>query len=106
LACLVCLVLRSDAGEAVDALAAEAVAGAFVCEDVGVVDEQDAANLIFQLVSSRYEHASLVLTSNQLALGNRSLSPFRRRWGTGPSRMCHTSRLVRPNSMTLTKSYG
>jgi len=26
--------------------------------------EQDAANLFFQLVSSRYEHASLVLTSN------------------------------------------
>ena len=26
--------------------------------------EQDAANLVFQLVSSRYEHASLVLTSN------------------------------------------
>ena len=26
--------------------------------------EQDAANLFFQLVSFRYEHASLVLTSN------------------------------------------
>ena len=26
--------------------------------------EQDAANLFFQLVSSRYEHASLILTSN------------------------------------------
>ena len=25
--------------------------------------EQDAANLFFQLVSSRYEHASLILTS-------------------------------------------
>lgn len=25
---------------------------------------QDAANLFFQLVSSRYEHASLILTSN------------------------------------------
>jgi DNA replication protein DnaC len=26
--------------------------------------ERDAANLFFQLVSSRYEHASLILTSN------------------------------------------
>jgi DNA replication protein DnaC len=26
--------------------------------------EQDAANLLFQLVSSRYEHASLILASN------------------------------------------
>ncbi len=26
--------------------------------------EQDTANLVFQLVSSRYEHASLILTSN------------------------------------------
>ena len=26
--------------------------------------EQEAANLFFQLVSSRYEHASLILTSN------------------------------------------
>ena len=26
--------------------------------------EQDAANLFFQLVSGRYEHASLILTSN------------------------------------------
>ncbi len=26
--------------------------------------EQDAANLFFQLVSSRYEHASIILTSN------------------------------------------
>ena len=26
--------------------------------------EQDASNLFFQLVSSRYEHASLILTSN------------------------------------------
>lgn len=26
--------------------------------------EQDAANLLFQLVPSRYEHASLILTSN------------------------------------------
>ena len=36
---LVCLVLGSDAGEAVDAPAAEPVAGAFHGEDVGVVDD-------------------------------------------------------------------
>ena len=39
LVCSVCLVLRSDAGEAVDAAAAESVAGAFEGEDVGVVDD-------------------------------------------------------------------
>ena len=37
--CLVCLVLGSDAGQAVDASAAESVAGAFEGEDVGVVDD-------------------------------------------------------------------
>ena len=36
---LVCLVLGSDAGEAVDAASAEPVAGAFEGEDVGVVDD-------------------------------------------------------------------
>jgi hypothetical protein len=36
---LVCLVLGFDAGEAVDAAAAEPVAGAFEGEDVGVVDD-------------------------------------------------------------------
>ena len=36
---LVCLVLGSDAGEAVDAAPAESVAGAFQREDVGVVDD-------------------------------------------------------------------
>ncbi|ETZ96742.1 istB-like ATP binding family protein [Mycobacterium kansasii 824] len=34
-------------------------------QDLGYIPfEQDAANLFFQLVSSRYEHASLILTSN------------------------------------------
>lgn len=34
-------------------------------DEVGYIPfDQDAANLFFQLVSSRYEHASLVLTSN------------------------------------------
>jgi hypothetical protein len=34
-------------------------------DEVGYIPfEQDAANLFFQLVSSRYEHASLILTSN------------------------------------------
>src|SRR6195952_3343406 len=38
--------------------------GLIVIDEVGYLPfEQDAANLFFQLVSSRYEHASLVLTS-------------------------------------------
>jgi len=39
--------------------------GLIVVDEVGYLPfEQDAANLFFQLVSSRYEHASLILTSN------------------------------------------
>ncbi len=39
--------------------------GLLIIDEVGYLPfEQDAANLLFQLVSSRYEHASLVLTSN------------------------------------------
>ena len=39
--------------------------GLIVVDEVGYMPfEQDAANLFFQLVSSRYEHASLILTSN------------------------------------------
>ena len=39
--------------------------GLLIIDEVGYLPfEQDAANLFFQLVSSRYEHASLVLTSN------------------------------------------
>jgi DNA replication protein DnaC len=39
--------------------------GLLIVDEVGYLPfEQDAANLFFQLVSSRYEHASLVLTSN------------------------------------------
>ena len=39
--------------------------GLIIVDEVGYLSfEQDAANLFFQLVSSRYEHASLVLTSN------------------------------------------
>ena len=39
--------------------------GLLIIDEVGYIPfEQDAANLFFQLVSSRYEHASLVLTSN------------------------------------------
>ena len=39
--------------------------GLIIVDEVGYLPfEQDAANLFFQLVSSRYEHASLVLTSN------------------------------------------
>jgi DNA replication protein DnaC len=36
-----------------------------IVDEVGYLPfEQEAANLFFQLVSSRYEHASLILTSN------------------------------------------
>jgi DNA replication protein DnaC len=39
--------------------------GLIIVDEVGYLPfEQDAANLFFQLVSSRYEHASLVLRSN------------------------------------------
>jgi DNA replication protein DnaC len=40
--------------------------GLIVVDEAGYLPfEQDAANLFFQLVSSRYEHASLILTSNK-----------------------------------------
>ena len=39
--------------------------GLIIVDEVGYLPfEQDAADLFFQLVSSRYEHASLILTSN------------------------------------------
>ena len=39
--------------------------GLIIIDEVGYLPfDQDAANLFFQLVSSRYEHASLILTSN------------------------------------------
>jgi len=39
--------------------------GLIIVDEVGYLPcEQDAVNLFFQLVSSRYEHASLILTSN------------------------------------------
>jgi DNA replication protein DnaC len=39
--------------------------GLIIVDEVGYLPfEQDAASLFFQLVSSRYEHASLILTSN------------------------------------------
>jgi DNA replication protein DnaC len=39
--------------------------GLIIIDEVGYLPfEPDAANLFFQLVSSRYEHASLILTSN------------------------------------------
>jgi hypothetical protein len=41
------------------------VATPLIVDEVGYIPfEQHAANLFFQLVSSRYEHASLILTSN------------------------------------------
>ena len=39
--------------------------GLIIVDEVGYIPfEQDAANLFFQLVSSRYEHATMILTSN------------------------------------------
>lgn len=39
--------------------------GLIIIDEVGYLPfEQDAANLFFQLVAARYEHASIVLTSN------------------------------------------
>ena len=39
--------------------------GLIIVDEVGYLPfEQDAANLFFQLVSTRYEHASLILSSN------------------------------------------
>ncbi|GAA3886122.1 ATP-binding protein [Leifsonia kafniensis] len=36
-----------------------------ICDEVGYIPfDQDAANLFFQLVASRYEHGSLILTSS------------------------------------------
>ena len=38
-----------------------------IVDEVGYIPfDQDAANLFFQLVSSRYEHASLIMTSDLL----------------------------------------
>jgi DNA replication protein DnaC len=52
-------------GRLTDELARLRRYGLLIVDEVGYIPfEQDAANLFFQLVSSRYEHASLVLTSN------------------------------------------
>jgi DNA replication protein DnaC len=41
--------------------------GLIIVDEVGYLPfEQDAANLFFQLVSSRYERASLIVTSNKV----------------------------------------
>ncbi len=54
-----------DAGRLADELARLRRYGLLIIDEVGYIPfEQDAANLFFQLVSSRYEHASLILTSN------------------------------------------
>ena len=53
------------AGRLPDELARLRRYGLIIIDEVGYLPfEQDAANLFFQLVSSRYEHASLILTSN------------------------------------------
>ena len=54
-----------SAGRLADELAKLRRYGLIIVDEVGYIPfEQDAANLFFQLVSSRYEHASLILTSN------------------------------------------
>ena len=54
-----------SAGRLTDELARLRRFGLLIIDEVGYIPfEQDAANLFFQLVSSRYEHASLILTSN------------------------------------------
>jgi hypothetical protein len=54
-----------SAGGLTDELARLRRYGLLIVDEVGYIPfEQDAANLFFQLVSSRYEHASLILTSN------------------------------------------
>jgi DNA replication protein DnaC len=54
-----------SAGRLTDELARLRRYGLLIVDEVGYIPfEQDAANLFFQLVSSRYEHASLILTSN------------------------------------------
>jgi len=62
--------------------------GLIVIDEVGYIPfEQDAANLVFQLLSSRYEHASLILTSNlPFAAGRRLRRPSRRRSDDRPHR--------------------
>ena len=63
--------------------------GLIIVDEVGYLPfEQDAANLFFQLVSSRYEHASLVLTSQPAVqrLGRRLRRPSRRRSHDRPHR--------------------
>ena len=54
-----------NTGRLADELARLRRYGLLIIDEVGYIPfEQDAANLFFQLVSSRYEHASLILTSN------------------------------------------
>jgi len=54
-----------DRGRLADELTRLRRYGLIIVDEVGYLPfEQDAANLFFQLVSSRYEHASLILTSN------------------------------------------
>ena len=63
--------------------------GLIIVDEVGYLPfEQDAANLFFQLVSSRYEHASLILTSQPAVhrLGRGLRRPSRRRRDDRPDR--------------------
>jgi hypothetical protein len=56
---------RTRAGRLANELARLRRCGLILVDEVGYLPfEDDAANLFFQLVSSRYEHASLILASN------------------------------------------
>ena len=63
--------------------------GLIIIDEVGYLPfEQDAANLFFQLVSSRYEHTSLILTQQPALrpLGRRLRRPDHRRRHDRPDR--------------------
>lgn len=63
--CVPRLTEAHHAGRLLNELARLRRYGLIVVDEIGYLPvEQDAANLFVQLVSSRYEHASLALTSN------------------------------------------
>ncbi len=77
--------------------------GLLIVDEVGYIPfEQDTANLFFQLVSSRYEHASLILTSNLPfarwgdAFGNQVVARRDDQPDRPPRRRPHPQRLIPP----------
>jgi hypothetical protein len=77
-----------SAGRLTEELARLRRYGLLIVDKVGyILFEQDAANLFFQLVSSRYEHASLILTSNLPSA----------RWGDGFGDQVVAAAMIRPH---------